>query len=107
MDRRVGERIKISKPPHRRDVGLVFQNYALFPHLTGHREHCGWPLGPNLREWRDGGDLNTLYVTVGIDTETHGLFAAITPAPEPSGLIILGTALGLLAVRRARSRRRV
>src|ERR1700730_13763169 len=22
------------KPPHRRDVGLVFQNYALFPHLT-------------------------------------------------------------------------
>ena len=22
------------KPPHRRDVGLVFQNYALFPHLN-------------------------------------------------------------------------
>ncbi|MBD3848227.1 ABC transporter ATP-binding protein [Bosea sp. SSUT16] len=22
------------KPPHRRDVGVVFQNYALFPHLT-------------------------------------------------------------------------
>src|SRR5207244_5119460 len=22
------------KPPHRRDVGLVFQNYSLFPHLT-------------------------------------------------------------------------
>src|SRR5713101_4081184 len=22
------------KPPHRRDVGLVFQNYALFPHLS-------------------------------------------------------------------------
>jgi putative spermidine/putrescine transport system ATP-binding protein len=22
------------KPPHRRDFGLVFQNYALFPHLT-------------------------------------------------------------------------
>ena len=21
-------------PPHRRDVGVVFQNYALFPHLT-------------------------------------------------------------------------
>ena len=28
-----GERLD-SKPPHRRDVGLVFQNYALFPHLT-------------------------------------------------------------------------
>ena len=21
-------------PPHRRDMGMVFQNYALFPHLT-------------------------------------------------------------------------
>src|SRR5438552_695494 len=28
-----GERLD-QKPPHRRDVGLVFQNYALFPHLT-------------------------------------------------------------------------
>src|SRR5262249_31929427 len=28
-----GERLDV-KPPHRRDVGLVFQNYALFPHLT-------------------------------------------------------------------------
>ena len=24
----------VSKPPHKRDVGMVFQNYALFPHLT-------------------------------------------------------------------------
>ena len=28
-----GERLD-QRPPHRRDVGLVFQNYALFPHLT-------------------------------------------------------------------------
>ncbi|MBV9018878.1 MAG: ABC transporter ATP-binding protein, partial [Alphaproteobacteria bacterium] len=28
-----GERLD-HKPPHRRDVGLVFQNYALFPHLS-------------------------------------------------------------------------
>src|SRR6266513_2332598 len=28
-----GDRLD-NKPPHRRDVGLVFQNYALFPHLT-------------------------------------------------------------------------
>src|ERR1700741_2460195 len=28
-----GERLD-EKPPPRRDVGLVFQNYALFPHLT-------------------------------------------------------------------------
>src|SRR5438552_5097468 len=28
-----GDRLD-NKPPHRRDIGLVFQNYALFPHLT-------------------------------------------------------------------------
>ena len=28
-----GERLD-DRPPHRRDVGLVFQNYALFPHLS-------------------------------------------------------------------------
>ena len=28
-----GERLD-DKPPHRRDIGLVFQSYALFPHLT-------------------------------------------------------------------------
>lgn len=28
-----GKRLDVT-PPHRRDVGLVFQNYALFPHLT-------------------------------------------------------------------------
>ena len=28
-----GERLN-DKPPNRRDVGIVFQNYALFPHLT-------------------------------------------------------------------------
>jgi putative spermidine/putrescine transport system ATP-binding protein len=33
-DIRVDGRSLIGLPPHRRDVGLVFQNYALFPHLT-------------------------------------------------------------------------
>src|SRR5262245_46907808 len=28
-----GQRLD-DRPPHRRDVGLVFQSYALFPHLT-------------------------------------------------------------------------
>jgi len=28
-----GQRLD-DKPPHQRDIGMVFQNYALFPHLT-------------------------------------------------------------------------
>lgn len=24
----------VSEPPHKRDIGMVFQNYALFPHMT-------------------------------------------------------------------------
>jgi putative spermidine/putrescine transport system ATP-binding protein len=31
---RLGERDLTKLPPHRRDIGLVFQNYALFPHLS-------------------------------------------------------------------------
>lgn len=33
----------IRKPPHRRDVGVVFQNYALFPHMTV-AGNVGYPL---------------------------------------------------------------
>ncbi|MEM6489661.1 MAG: ABC transporter ATP-binding protein [Pseudomonadota bacterium] len=31
---RFGNDEVIRKPPHQRDVGMVFQNYALFPHMT-------------------------------------------------------------------------
>jgi putative spermidine/putrescine transport system ATP-binding protein len=31
---RFGEREVIRTPPHLRDVGMVFQNYALFPHMS-------------------------------------------------------------------------
>ena len=30
-------------PPHRRDIGVVFQNYALFPHMTVN-ENLAFPL---------------------------------------------------------------
>ena len=30
-------------PPERRRVGMVFQDYALFPHLTCGAEHPLWP----------------------------------------------------------------
>src|SRR5690348_12613491 len=31
---RIGERDITREPPYRRNIGVVFQNYALFPHLT-------------------------------------------------------------------------
>jgi uncharacterized protein (TIGR03118 family) len=42
----------------------------------------------------NGGDLNTLYFTDGIDGETHGLFGAISAVPEPStwAMLLLGFA---------------
>src|SRR5699024_8222383 len=37
-----GERIN-KLPPYKRDIGLVFQNYALFPHMTV-ADNVGFPL---------------------------------------------------------------
>src|SRR5690242_8421905 len=30
----IGDRLMDGLPPNRREVGMVFQNYALFPHMT-------------------------------------------------------------------------
>ncbi len=40
---RFGDREIITTPPHKRDVGMVFQNYALFPHMTV-AGNVGYPL---------------------------------------------------------------
>jgi putative spermidine/putrescine transport system ATP-binding protein len=40
---RFGDRDVTRTPPHRRDVGMVFQNYALFPHMTV-GGNIGYPL---------------------------------------------------------------
>ena len=39
----IGGRDMTRVPPHRRDVGMVFQNYALFPHMTA-AQNVGFPL---------------------------------------------------------------
>lgn len=39
----IGDRPIKNVPPHKRDIGMVFQNYALFPHLTI-EENVAFPL---------------------------------------------------------------
>lgn len=39
----LGERDITFAPPHKRDIGIVFQNYALFPHMSV-AENIGFPL---------------------------------------------------------------
>ena len=39
----IGGRLSTYEPPNKRDIGVVFQNYALFPHLTI-EENIGFPL---------------------------------------------------------------
>ncbi|MFA5606605.1 MAG: ABC transporter ATP-binding protein [Leucobacter sp.] len=41
-----------STPPHRRDLGVVFQNYSLFPHLTA-RQNVEYPLRRRRVEKRE------------------------------------------------------
>ena len=40
---RLGGRLLNNVPPHKRDIGMVFQNYALFPHMTV-AENLAFPL---------------------------------------------------------------
>ena len=40
---RIDGRLCTYMPPHRRDLGMVFQNYALFPHMTVY-ENIAFPL---------------------------------------------------------------
>ena len=50
----------------------------------------------------NGGDKNTLYFTAGLTNEEHGLFGAITFVPEPTSMVLLGTGLAGVMMRRKR-----
>ncbi len=38
----IDDRIVNELPPHRRDIAMVFQNYALYPHMTVHDNMAYW-----------------------------------------------------------------
>jgi spermidine/putrescine ABC transporter ATP-binding subunit len=44
----IDDRSVVRQPPHRRNVGMVFQNYALFPHMTV-ADNIAYPL--SVRRW--------------------------------------------------------
>jgi uncharacterized protein (TIGR03118 family) len=48
----------------------------------------------------NGGDKNTLYLTAGLANEEHGLFASITAVPEPMSLMLMGSGLAGVLLRR-------
>jgi uncharacterized protein (TIGR03118 family) len=57
-----------------------------------------WAL--DFRTGGAGNNTNALYFTAGIDDETHGLFGAIVPTPEPASFALAG--MGMLALALAR-----
>lgn len=53
----------------------------------------------------NGGNVNSLYLTAGLNDEADGLFARLDPTPEPSTFALLGLGLSGALVYRARCKR--
>ncbi len=67
-------------PPHKRDIGMVFQNYALFPHMTV-RENLSFPLQVRGRSTSD----TESQVTKVLDMVQLGEFGDRRPAQLSGG----------------------
>src|SRR3954467_3286562 len=64
---RIGERVVNDVPPKARDIAMVFQNYALYPHMTV-RENLGFAL--KLKRMSTGEiekRVNAAAATLGLD----------------------------------------
>ncbi len=95
---RIGERVVAGGawvPPERRHVGMVFQDYALFPHLTV-AGNAGYGLGRRRREARVREALDLVGLSAHGDRYPHELSGgqqqrvalARALAPEPSVVLL-------------------
>ena len=87
-------------PPHKRGIGMVFQNYALFPHMTV-GENLSFPL--EVRKM--GKSEREAKVKRALDMVQMGDFAARRPAQLPHHR--LGAVLGRITANRGASGRAV
>ena len=53
---RIGENVVNDKAPKDRDIAMVFQNYALYPHMTRSRQHGLRAQAARRRQERDRGE---------------------------------------------------
>jgi len=94
----------IPAPDPRRPVGGIEQRLGTIPIDDGGNGPGGlWAL--IFGNGGNGGIRDVLYFSDGIAGETHGLFAAVAPVPEPSSLALLAAALALFGFRRTLARR--
>ena len=67
----LGGRAINNVPPHKRDIGMVFQNYALFPHMTV-AENLAFPLSVRGMSKTDVGEkVKRALGMVQLDTFAH------------------------------------
>jgi ABC-type spermidine/putrescine transport systems, ATPase components len=84
----------VAMPPYRRNIGMVFQNYALFPHLTV-EENIGFPLKQRgvakaervqagRRGARAGASCRAMAAAIRASSRAASSSASLWPAPSSS-----------------------
>jgi len=92
---RIGGRVVNDVPPDKRDIAMVFQNYALYPHMTVH-ENIAFPLRARGRRF----DAARIEESVGRAAKSLGIFDLLARYPkELSGGQQQRVALGRAMVR--------